>query len=119
MDNKTLLYNDWHQVDTQLLDEQPSQPKLSIYPVNEALKLHRTRSFQQSWYKKYDWLEYNVQKDAAFCFCCRKYSKTGNSSPFVMTGFRNWGNAMESGKGYGKHESNHTSLATMHGIERK
>jgi hypothetical protein len=39
-------------------------------PVNENLKLHRTRSFQQSWYKKYNWLEYNVQKDgAAFCFC--------------------------------------------------
>src|SRR6185436_5568104 len=25
------------------------------------------RSFQQSWFAKYDWLEYSESKDAAFC----------------------------------------------------
>ena len=89
----------------QHLAQQPSQPKVSVYPVYEALKSYKTRSFQSSWYKKFDWLEYDVRRDAAFCFCCRKYAKTGNSSPFVATGYRKWSSALESGiKGFRKHE---------------
>jgi hypothetical protein len=29
-----------------------------------------SRAFQQAWYKKFDWLEYSVSKDVAFCFYC-------------------------------------------------
>uniref|UniRef100_J3ND22 TTF-type domain-containing protein n=1 Tax=Oryza brachyantha TaxID=4533 RepID=J3ND22_ORYBR len=28
------------------------------------------RSFQKSWFKKHNWLEYSVAKNAAFCFYC-------------------------------------------------
>jgi hypothetical protein len=28
------------------------------------------RPFQQAWYKEYNWLEYSVEKDAAYCFHC-------------------------------------------------
>jgi hypothetical protein len=28
----------------------------------------QTRGFVESWFKQFDWLEYSVQKDAAYCF---------------------------------------------------
>ena len=33
--------------------------------------------FQESWYSKYDWIEYSFEKDAAFCFHCRLFGTSG------------------------------------------
>ena len=32
-----------------------------------------TRDFQSEWFKKYPWIEYNVDRKAATCFSCRTY----------------------------------------------
>lgn len=32
------------------------------------------RSFRDAWYTKYDWLEYSVEKDVAYCFHCFFFS---------------------------------------------
>ena len=53
----------------------------------------RGRSFNPSWFSQYNWLEYSLQKDAAFCFPCRWFgaSSIGRSRPettFTITGFR-------------------------------
>ena len=55
-------------------------------------------SFNPSWFSQCNWLEYSVQKDAAFCFPCRWFgaSSIGCSRPettFTITGFRDWKHA--------------------------
>ncbi|CAO2834329.1 unnamed protein product [Amaranthus hypochondriacus] len=52
----------------------------------------KNRRFNLKWFDKYKtWLEYSVEKDAAFCFACYlfKDDNVGQDS-FVMDGFRNW-----------------------------
>ena len=74
--------------------ESPTQPKI-IFPLRK-FGMGRPRSFSRDWYKSYQWLEYSVERDAAFCFPCRMF-KVGNSrceSTFTITGFRNWKHAM-------------------------
>ena len=50
------------------------------------------RSFQASWYSEYEWLEYSIERDAAFCFPCRFFGVATNPA-LVNTGFRDWKNA--------------------------
>ncbi|KQK16895.2 hypothetical protein BRADI_1g31303v3 [Brachypodium distachyon] len=40
------------------------------------------RSFQRSWLGKYDWLEYSVKENAAFCFYCFLFKKTAQPNTF-------------------------------------
>jgi hypothetical protein len=54
----------------------------------------QTRGFVKSWFDQFDWLEYSVAKDAAYCFYCylfkpQKTSNFGNDT-FTKVGFRNW-----------------------------
>ena len=44
----------------------PCQPKGHIFPKKQIGD--RQRSFQESWFKKHEWLEYSVAKGAAFAF---------------------------------------------------
>ena len=47
--------------------DKPNQPKLDFPQTNG-------RRFKESWYQQYSWLEYDVQKDAVFCFICMQIS---------------------------------------------
>ncbi|XP_047087880.1 zinc finger MYM-type protein 1-like [Lolium rigidum] len=63
------------------------------------------RSFLDAWYTKYDWLEYSVEKDAAYCFYCFLFKSSSNSSQFghdvfTKSGFRNWKKASENFKSH-------------------
>lgn len=44
--------------------------------------------------QKFDWLEYDVKMDAAFCFACRNFcgaeQHTSSGGAFTTSGFRNW-----------------------------
>jgi hypothetical protein len=57
------------------------------------------RSFTETWYKRFDWLEYSVEKDAAFCFYCYLFKPPiiGNygNDTFTKKGFVNWRNGLE------------------------
>lgn len=89
---------------SQELDE-PSQPKLQKFPINTNFPSKKTRSFNASWYNRFDWLEYNVQSDAAFCFACKNFgSRSSADSTFTVTGFRKWTNALDKDKGFMKHQ---------------
>jgi hypothetical protein len=62
----------------------------------------QSRGFVQSWFGEFDWLEYSVAKDAAYCFYCylfkpQKTSSFGNDT-FTKVGFKNWKNAKDSFK---------------------
>uniref|UniRef100_A0A7N0V9K9 TTF-type domain-containing protein n=1 Tax=Kalanchoe fedtschenkoi TaxID=63787 RepID=A0A7N0V9K9_KALFE len=69
----------------------PCQPRSHNFPQKE--QHGRLRRFSSKWFDKYDWLEYSVEKDAAFCFICYlfkdKTSKVGGDA-FVNKGFSRW-----------------------------
>jgi hypothetical protein len=71
------------------------------------------RSFLDVWYKKYDWLEYSVEKDAAFCFHCFLFKPSSISSHYghdalTKKGFQNWKKGPENFKSHvGGPNSNH------------
>jgi hypothetical protein len=77
----------------------PSQQKGHIFPKKQIGD--RQRSFQESWFKKHEWLEYSVAKDAAFCFYCFLFKQPrrenfGVESYTGATGYNNWKNAIKS-----------------------
>lgn len=55
--------------------ESPFQHTHFKFPVSSFCS--QKRSFQESCYKKWKWLHYDVSSDAAFCFCCIKAYKGG------------------------------------------
>jgi hypothetical protein len=56
-----------------------------------------SRSFQKKWFKQYNWLEYSVEKNKAYCFYCylfrhdRIEEKFGHDA-FKKIGFSQWKN---------------------------
>lgn len=47
-----------------------------------------SKSFRPEWYKKYKWLEYSVERDAAFCEACCIFtneSAANSEDAFVRT----------------------------------
>lgn len=53
------------------------------------------RRFCSSWFSEFgNWLEYSIEKDAAFCLCCYLFrpdlGKQSGGDTFVTEGFTNW-----------------------------
>jgi hypothetical protein len=51
------------------------------------------RRFQPKWFSEFNWLEYSVDKDDAYCFACYLFkdnNKFLGGDSFVNGGFRNW-----------------------------
>ncbi|XP_042426014.1 uncharacterized protein LOC122013864 [Zingiber officinale] len=70
------------------IDKGPIQP-IYDYPFTECEG--QKRRFQSSWFQKYPWLEFSIEKQSAFCFPC--YVFDTNSAQFdtlTVTGFKNW-----------------------------
>ena len=54
-----------------------------------------TRAFSQSWYEKFNWIEYSESQDATYCFYCFLFKQPWRadqfgSEVFTRTGFTNW-----------------------------
>jgi hypothetical protein len=70
----------------------PCRPKMKKddFPQHECGGMRR---FLPKWFSEFSWLEYSVDKDAAYCFVCYLF-KVNNKLPggdaFVNEGFRNW-----------------------------
>ena len=95
---------------------QPSQPLsrplLGSYPKKKQGK--RERSFQRAWYGSFSWLEYFKNVDACFCYACRVFAKdSAKEKTFTLTGFSNWKTAMESGRGFSKHQDSEVHIRAM------
>ncbi|KAK1352872.1 zinc finger MYM-type protein 1-like [Heracleum sosnowskyi] len=58
-----------------------------------------TRTFREQWFKLHDWLEYSIDKDAAFCFYCYLFKPPSmirfGDDAFTKVGFKNWKKACE------------------------
>ncbi|XP_057538146.1 uncharacterized protein LOC130815676 [Amaranthus tricolor] len=71
--------------------KKPCQPKTHVFPQKQVGGLCR---FSVNWFKKWDWLEYSVKKDAAFCFACYLFKRDveiyNGGDAFVNGGFKWW-----------------------------
>jgi len=56
------------------------QPIGHVYP--KKIQSGRQRSFLESWFKKYPWLEYSVSRRAAFCFYCYLFKQPRRGDNF-------------------------------------
>jgi len=68
--------------------EAPKQPGVKF--SSRSFGMGRQRSFNSDWYKSHPWLEYSVERDAAFCYPCRLFKSAGSSrseDAFTKTGF--------------------------------
>ena len=75
--------------------ETPKQPVIKF--PQRAFGTGRKRGFNVEWYKRYPWLEYSIQRDAAYCYSCRLFTARqhhSRDSTFSIIGFRNWKHAM-------------------------
>lgn len=72
------------------------------------------RKFKQTWLNDYAWLEYSVSKNAVFCYACRQFSPTHErDTAFKTIGFSHWKSALESNKGFKKHQNSRMHLSSM------
>ncbi|KAJ0967581.1 hypothetical protein J5N97_024498 [Dioscorea zingiberensis] len=75
----------------------PCQPIGHNFPRKQQGK--DLRSFKEVWFQKFDWLEYSVEKDGAYCFYCYLFKQPRSEKPridaFTKTGFNNWKKAIE------------------------
>ena len=94
------------------------RPRITTYNVNEVEEIRReywvqkacqlrnhlfpqtnasdrNRRFVKAWFDEFDWLEYSVKKDKAYCLCCYLFGdnvgQKGGRDAFVTEDFNNWG----------------------------
>ncbi|XP_021724721.1 zinc finger MYM-type protein 1-like [Chenopodium quinoa] len=92
------------------IQRKPCQPKDHAFP--QTLFGPKKRRFNVNWFDTWPtWLEYSVEKDAAFCFICYLF-KDGNTAgvdAFVNGGFRRWNRRDTIVKHVGGHKSAHNN----------
>ncbi|KAK1382309.1 zinc finger MYM-type protein 5-like [Heracleum sosnowskyi] len=71
----------------------PFRPVDYTFPKNGD-----SRTFQANWFGEFDWLEYSIHKDAAFCMWCYlfnpKRADNSGKNAFTTTGFKKWKKAL-------------------------
>lgn len=77
----------------QLPSDALRRPVLRQYP--KSAFGHQNRSFSATLYDKYNFIEYSIQRNAAFCFPCRFFGNKCKAGPlqeamFAVKGFGNW-----------------------------
>jgi hypothetical protein len=85
--------NDRDKIRKVYLQRGPFQPTKHTFPQRKIGS--SLRRFCPSWYIEFgNWLEYSIEKDAAFCFCCYlfrpDFGKKSGGDSFVTEGFTNW-----------------------------
>jgi hypothetical protein len=83
--------NDQDRVRRRYIEMGPCQPKNHKFFV--TVKSGKDRRFCHGWFAEFPWIEYSVEKDAAFCFVCYLFkdkTKCPGGDSFVKDGFRNW-----------------------------
>ena len=85
--------NNHDEIRRHYLTKGPCQPVLYDYLVSYFSK--KPRRFRSEWYVNRKWLEYSIDKDAAFCFYCyllgqQDVGKQGGGETFITNGFKLW-----------------------------
>jgi len=58
------------------------------YPLSVFGK--QKRSFNSKYYQEYNWLEYSIEKNAVFCYCCRVFGCDSKDQVFTKNGYTDW-----------------------------
>ncbi|KAK9677159.1 hypothetical protein RND81_11G124600 [Saponaria officinalis] len=86
--------NDQDDVRREYIAKGPCRPRpIGKRKFPQTLIGKKNRRFGVHWYDEFDWLEYSVQNDAAFCFYCFLFKgdrKCQSSEAFVNGGWSNW-----------------------------
>ncbi|KAK1352782.1 zinc finger MYM-type protein 1-like [Heracleum sosnowskyi] len=100
--------NDRDEVHRRYLLKGPCQPKNHIFPLSKCGE--KERRFNPNWFEDHpSWLEYSIEKDAAFClFCYLCKGNVGEQDCFVRTGYSNWKKRDRFGTHAGKPGSAHS-----------
>jgi hypothetical protein len=81
--------NDQDAVRRAYITKGPCKPCIHDFPYRNIGDTPRRFSLQ--WLYSYEWLEYSIKKDSAFCFVCYLFKKKGSGSDaFVVDGWNNW-----------------------------
>ncbi|XP_042441312.1 zinc finger MYM-type protein 1-like [Zingiber officinale] len=93
------------------LQKGPCQPSGYEFP-KQKFGVSQFRRFNPSWFKEFgDWLEYSIEKDAAYClYCClfkTTKGKQAGGETFVSEGFTNWKSKDRLNIHVGQHDSEH------------
>ncbi|KAG2581312.1 hypothetical protein PVAP13_6KG086376 [Panicum virgatum] len=83
--------NDQDRVRRRYIELGPCQSKNHDFPYRDISG--HPRRFCPVWFKQNKWLEYSVERDAAFCFVCYLFKdkrKCPGGDTFVKGGWRNW-----------------------------
>ena len=65
--------NNHDEIRRHYLTKDPCQPVLHDYPISYFSE--KPRRFRSKWYVNRKWLEYSIDKDAAFCFYCYLFGR--------------------------------------------
>lgn len=100
--------------DIALISTSPCQPTCITFPK----RTYSDKVQSPAWYHQYSWLEYSVQKDAAFCFPCCFFGSCiiGRGRPekvFTLNGFRDWKHATGNKGALLSHNNNYSHTQSM------
>ncbi|XP_021732137.1 zinc finger MYM-type protein 1-like [Chenopodium quinoa] len=72
------------------IQRNPCQPKDFVFPQTSIFG--KNRRFCAKWFDTWTWLEYSVEKDAAYCFPCYLFKDENafGGDAFVSDGFKSW-----------------------------
>ncbi|KAL4118882.1 hypothetical protein QTP88_011764 [Uroleucon formosanum] len=106
-------------------DSGPCRPILTVFDIflinfiinYEYKKIKfgtQQRSFRSQWYNECDWLEYSVQRNAAFCFVCQIFgSENSGENVWIKSGFNNWQKFLVKSKNHISTSTHLTNLSKM------
>ncbi|PIN11338.1 hypothetical protein CDL12_16064 [Handroanthus impetiginosus] len=85
--------NDRDEIRRWYIQKKPCQPSNHTFPQRDIGGV--MRRFNPDWFKQFEnWLEYSIEKDAAFCLACYLFrpeiGKQAGGDSFVIDGFRAW-----------------------------
>ena len=90
------------------------------FPKRKFGKGKDERSFRADWCDKYEWLHYNADKDAAFCYLCMKtdherkfLASTKRNQAFLSRGFTYWKAATTAFKKHQESECHREAIQAM------
>ncbi|GJT02515.1 zinc finger MYM-type protein 1-like protein [Tanacetum coccineum] len=92
------------------VQRRPCQPVSHDFP--RTMFGVKSRRFNPLWFNKYEWLEYSVDKDAAYCFVCYLFKNKDDhfEDAFVKNGFKGWNRPVAFDKHVGKFNSAHNHV---------
>lgn len=98
------------------LDQNAQIEKLKTFKFPKSGTGKDQRSFQLQWLSRFNWIEYSVKKDAAFCYFCRQFGLNSQDQTFTLNGYKNWRTALSEDKGFIRHNasSGHITAATTY-----